>query len=542
MITFSTIPKIILAKDPFFVDITSDNYKLSEGSGSSLTFNIAQIFTIYDNFTISIDSVEHNFSFTESPDDSGTQLGLSLADEAVADYIARVILPALQVYYPIVSVISVSATGISITLTALNDEPIKLSFRQSIYDTEAGEMVVSPTITCVVYADSFKENFRINVELVDKKTGTTVIERRAYEPNENGLIQQNFSQFVRKLAETNFDIVASGVTNLSSDIRQLYFRVFESYGVGDDYTISRVYNSDTFYLLQGATNWLAQAVLNATDQSWYNEQVANRSFLTNAPNLLNIVPGQKICLKYLHLTTSPNNTLVFQQLSDGTVTSETETAFTGVTQYSVYQLLLDFSTIDDATDQIKVWIKDVSGSIISEIRTYNVDRTYYSRLRYFVFRNPKGAYDTVYATGIGSSQEKLTRVETDNVLPAKHTVKDREIATADVDQNPIFKVNFGWLNQYGINIEAMANYLRQLLGSTDIYELVDGTLIPIRITNGNTSLLEDEQYLNGDFEISYTRAFVERGGATVPIVTGGAYTDKYSAAYEGGGDSETTND
>jgi hypothetical protein len=148
----------------------------------------------------------------------------------------------------------------------------------------------------------------------------------------------------------------------------------------------------------------------------------------------------------------------------------------------------------------ELYLVDGSDTIISDIRSFELDEKYAENTRYFRFRNSWGTYDSLRCTGvfeniIENDREKVMfrsdETETMYNTPGNYSI---------IKESQSFKANTGWLSK------DFLNYLRDFMLSSDIYEVEDGKLLKCLLTSKKTSLFKDTQY-NYSLAFEYERAW-----------------------------------
>jgi hypothetical protein len=179
-------------------------------------------------------------------------------------------------------------------------------------------------------------------------------------------------------------------------------------------------------------------------------------------------------------------------------------------QYIVLELMVGYTQIDiesHINDQPvvrwKVWLEDQNERKISEERTFEIDEKFYEFPREFVFRNSFWVFD--YFRFTGKIEKNLTHdresIQVDrNELETYYNSSERQ--TKIVEQQT-YKGSSGWISRQ------MLDYLRELMISPEIYEIINENPWRVNIITKKTSkYYKDGEYLY-NVEIEYQRAYTD---------------------------------
>lgn len=533
MITFSTIPTIVPSRDPFFVDLFSSLYKTAEGAKSEVSITFPDIPNEGDTLTIAWGDTELIFTFTTDVDDSGFQILIPEVTTHIttALYVRSIMPDYLKQNLTVLETFDINTDTDETLLLQSKDKEELEDLSMSLYvngNTTTGEATIGS-------APEYLENFKINFNLINVSNNNEVLVSKAFEPNSAGKVSVNMIDFLADIAESTLPYpVSDNPTELADDVIILRIRAWETYGMSDDAVTKKVYNSSYFRVLECQTAHNEQAKRNALSKSWWDSLKEDKGFLTKAPTNLKVLADQKVFLKYLEFAL---NSAVRYMVIIGNNTGEQTISFTAV-GYTAYffDISPEYLGISLSDTSYQVYVRDGSGNILTEIRYFYIISDYFENQRSFVFRNPRGGYDTLIGLGISTVTDEFTRTEVEKVLPRDFTYQDRETKSVEILMKPTFKANLGFLQNYGFNLDNLVNYIRQMYSSLNVFEIINGTLYPIIITNKDQKLMEDGEYLPDWFEMEYTRAFVEKG-VPAEIVTGGPYNEQYNEQYDGGTES-----
>jgi len=517
MITISSIPTVVLARDPLPITFASNNYEQTEGEKATAYIDFLRLGVIGDEFVFTFFDISYTFTcdgltpiYLKDP----TGLIFSPGNaETIDDYVQNVMLPLLQNHYGLTRYFRFYHNGTAnrIFIEALTEGYIDPF---TIIDTPTNFLTYVKGIPFGVNP-GYRENFKINYEVVDAVTDQPLSPIESLEPNSGGEITVDIHEFLEKLASNTFELDSDYPFSTQFDnLKKVYIRFWETYGL--DTPAVNAMNRTEFYVLEAGTSHREKAILNELGLRWYDVQLTNKYFLTKMPQDRNVLPGQKILLKWLQLSSSPGIILNIETLriiNNSPDTQLIQSSVMSPAQYQVYQFDVSPVRHNMASDIVsfRVWLTNSASAIISEIRTFTIDRNYYNNTRYFIFKNSLGGFDTIQALGYYRSDEEYKRERISVQLPPNYNLYHRETKVVSISQQTVFKVNLGFLNLHGAGREKWVNAVRELYSSTEAYELVDSELYPIDILTDKQKLFENDNYLPDFFEMEYAWAFTDNG-------------------------------
>ena len=247
---------------------------------------------------------------------------------------------------------------------------------------------------------------------------------------------------------------------------------FESSGV--QFNPGKIFYAEEYYALQGGISDKRMQQLAAAGSSWWYDLQTNKRFLTTQPGNKTVSPNQPERLYWFNYTTGTSFCRVAVKVyyTDGT----THSFYRGnnaLAQYNVYEIpcgygALGLGDLPKTVDHYEVWIEKTAepGVAVSEVRNYIVDLRSWQNLRYVVFRNSLGGYDTIRCTGsfvrdVEAKRDILTRVVNDG------TRSGYEYFVRRPHKIDMFRGNIGWSSK------DYYRYLEDFFMSEDCY-LLDG--------------------------------------------------------------------
>ncbi len=537
-VTLSHIPLIALARDPLPITFTTDNFKTSNAAKATCLLEIVTNPAVGYSFDVIFNNQTITFSVVTTPDDSGTQMRTINGGETLNDWVENVLVVILNKNKAVSEVFNVQY-GISGPKHADFESLIAESI--SDLDIDVSGFLNANKVISSTGADAiFRTNFKINYQLVYYDTNLPFTNVESLEPDADEAVTIDISELLEGIAENNFVFEATEAWEiLPNDIVKYYIKYWESYGIGDAFTNRAVNTTPLRRVIEGATSWIEQAKLNETDEFWWDAQLKN-PWLTKKPTVSNILPDQKILLKFVQYFngnegTGINYNLVIKAF-DANNDATTITINIGIIdQYDIVQIDASPQRHNIATDIVRIEVSIQSSyqqSILTPIYTFKLDRSYRNNIRYYFFRNSFGGYDTLQGLGITEAEENYKRQRATTQLPTNFTRKNRETRVVSVDNQVSFNANLGFMNNWGDGVNAWANYIRELYATDEGYEIIQGVYYPIDVLTTNQKLLEDENYIPEFLELEYSRAYVEKGAASQIYALEGSYTNQYTEPYD----------
>ena len=192
-----------------------------------------------------------------------------------------------------------------------------------------------------------------------------------------------------------------------------------------------------------------------------------------------------------------------------TETTHQITLLTGLVKYDIVEIsftlndILEQLTDPDRLYSATIYLVNQLGQTVSEKRTYLADYRQELHSHLFIWRNSFGMYDMDLFTGAylqGVASEKQVFSLTNNYSFAVTDAPTRVMRSTEVER---ISASIGWMED-----PQRANWLRELLLSREVYEIVDNNLVPVVITSGDVELVTEGKTMH-NVQIEYTRAFTD---------------------------------
>lgn len=173
-------------------------------------------------------------------------------------------------------------------------------------------------------------------------------------------------------------------------------------------------------------------------------------------------------------------------------------------------MALGLDVLPNVVKSYKVWLSDQNNLRLSEVRTYKITKKYYRNVKYLLYNNALGGYDTVMFTGSSKPSMKADRQTFERQTNFKHAPTYAEKIVNRVTGERQLTINTGYMSEK--NFLAVEN----LLFAQDILLVTDREYIPLL---NNSDMLEypgnDEKLIGREMSFSYTNK--ERSVSPLPI-------------------------
>ena len=141
-----------------------------------------------------------------------------------------------------------------------------------------------------------------------------------------------------------------------------------------------------------------------------------------------------------------------------------------------------------------------------------LDQTYYPNRREFIFLNSLGAYDTFVATGRSESEIEYSYQVVDTPFWPSAALSSRKNVRTDTFQT--IKCNTGFISK------DVLEWLPELFTSTEVYEIVNGALVPVVISPATILRHSDETGLYSvEFEYQQAPVFINDSAEAADYVS-----------------------
>lgn len=349
---------------------------------------------------------------------------------------------------------------------------------------------------------------------VDLYVNGTLATQLLLNADEDGNAETDVSKILESYLEPGFTWPESNSSPLNvqqGNLCEWYFVYGEQWGEG---SLSVTQTSGIFYAIAGGLSWMQQAFFNQFGSDYYN--AIDNGF----PALLSIfnIAGRKVkpeeSIKLYFLATQNNGAVLKIDLITADNVSTIECGVVEFLAPSVIEIIVSpqVLNLDGLNDQTLLSfaprLEDANGNQIVWGPTFKLDYTVETNVRYFMWRNSLGGYDSIATRGLGSSFDEYERETANLDQNSNYTYLDRQIISVANFEKRKFKVSTGWLTDLEFP-GLLRNLLRDLLLSKEVYQIpAPGvlTLIPIRIISGSVEHKKDRDN-NYRLLLEYENAF-----------------------------------
>jgi hypothetical protein len=262
--------------------------------------------------------------------------------------------------------------------------------------------------------------------------------------------------------------------------------------------------SGDHYAILGGFDYKILAALNGISYSLSEFIISFKAFLTWQPLVKRITTTQRDKLFFLVYDVIRNLVPHIKvYYADATAPTTHQVTSFAVSQYEVHELYTDYVSLAIAAKlpegktclKYDYWLEDESNNIISQVRTFEIEFRQQQFSRTFIFRNSFGAYDVFRATGRKKHINKYERMVLERNLSEFTLAQQYQILESES-----FQVSSGYISK------TTKNWLRELMLSEEVFEILGDYKFPILIQNEEVDNIDDLETIY-DIDILYKYAF-----------------------------------
>jgi len=486
--------------NPKVVTIGTDNHYSTEGVKAVLSL----LFTTVDEtlghlLMLRWNGVTKAFSLAASPDNSGLQLRVGLPSYQLWDWVAMLCDDLASNYY-LSKDFDLVASGPYITITAKTaGSEFTLEYLDDIEPITGLSADPEPVAGVTPVLRDF---YNIILQLKPHNSNV-LIGQDMIPPDASGQATFDIHDLLCDYLTPEFDWPhEAGFTHVPrlkfiKKFRVQYAETFDR----EYYKLNKL--PGDHYAVLGGFDYKILAALNGIAYSYSDFITTFKAFLTWQPTTKIISKTQRDKLFYL-VVNDISNVASFVKIyfTDGTTSANTQIASFHAAQYDVIEFFTDYVSLDIAGKigqktalKYDFWLQDDQAQVISQVRTYEIEFRPQSYSRTFIFRNSFGAYDVFRATGrkkhINNYERMiLERNSSEFTLAQQYQILESET----------FQVSSGYVSR---NVK---NWLRELLLSEEVFEIMGDYKFPILVQNEQVDNVDDLETLY-DIDIFYKYAF-----------------------------------
>jgi hypothetical protein len=483
--------------NPMTFTIGTDNHLSVHGVKASETMIFSVADTSNKNLSISWGEISLHFYTCESPDESGLQLHRAAIGQSASIWVLILAEDLLKNYYVSrdfrVSVVESD----KIQLTAKSEGS---GYTLSISSSITGFSLTSPGVDG---ADPVLRDFYGIMARVLDATGSTIIGEDLVAPDPFGKSSFDIHDLLCDFLTPEFtwpQPAGELCRRRDKFVREFIVRYAETY----DRSVKKLTAlSGNHHAILGGFDYKMLAALNGSAYSMMDFIVSFKAFLTWSPTTKLISKTQREKLFYLVFDNiKVINSFVKINFTDGTSSAKTLIGTHAVDQYKVYEFFTGYEALGIASLlggktalKYEFWLEDDSLIVKSQVRTYEIDFRTYPYERTFIFRNSFGSYEMFRATGRKKHVNKYER------MVLERNVSETAVTELyQVLESETFHVNTGYISR------ATKNWLREMMLSEDVREIIGDYVFPILIQNQEVENYDDLETIY-DLDISYKYAF-----------------------------------
>lgn len=233
----------------------------------------------------------------------------------------------------------------------------------------------------------------------------------------------------------------------------------------------------------------------------------NRSFLTFEPKTKRVRTDQPTYLYWLsNMSPTPQKiTLrVLVAYTDGTKEYFNKANLSGIMAYTVYCIPvgateLGLGELEKEVESYQVWLINENNERLTEIREYIIDYCYVRNVKYVLYQNSLGGFDTLCMTGQTTENIKVERQLFEREQPFGYSATFSERTINTIVGRRELVVNSGWIEK-----DKLWQY-HDLMYTKYIMLVTDREYIPLVITNDSIiKNLDDDNLTSREISFEYS--------------------------------------
>lgn len=316
-----------------------------------------------------------------------------------------------------------------------------------------------------------------------------IIGEDAVSPNSDGQAVMDIAEYLdtelERARKTNtflFTSVTGVVTNKNRTHSNFVKTYFLRYGEKYSGLVRKMADTFTFRIMQGGLDLFKILKLRNNGMDFTEWLTSGKKFLTWSPKekITTLQANERL----YHIRTGAGNLTVNVKdyYNDGTTATATLATITEATLYRLHEIICSFkhrAAQVKTVEKYDIWITNAASTIVSEIKTFVVNRTHRPARLQFIFRNSFAVFDTIEANGVNKHSATISRSEFTDQEGFISVLENLKTSTIEANTGAISREMMEWLDE--------------LLLSNEVYLNVAGQWTPVIITATSKTPVDDNQ-------------------------------------------------
>jgi|GEM_PF-3762914 len=519
-------PTVVLSGNPVVFAFEATGRFEVPGSCGVFYLSLQSFPSVGSSFILNYNGSDHLFTFVTTPGSDPGELPASytgMGGAATFSMYLMQVLSELQKHFYLSKDFEITLTGLPVNpLFCFSAKLPGSSYKITLGANPTAPVTTDPLLNTPGIDPGLRPFYSGYIQIY--ANGQQIGEDLAA-PDEDSVIRVNLSAYLQAHAISSFTWPPAGFVTVRTDLLLRYhIRYAERWGIPAGIKKLQSTAGITTLALPGGVGFMQQAMFSQMQNHWFSTLQYTKQFLTWAPRHRHIKTHQIEKLFFFFTQPAANLQLraritwfdTQSQMAPLTVV----VASVPVSQYQILELSFSFDQLGFAqlqpqrrVQKFELYLSDTSGTAISEKRHYYLDYRSEPHTHAFIWRNSFGMYDTELF--FGSYQESVTLEKKIFSVVNRFVFNILAPQTQVLESTLVEKVeaSSGWFED-----PEKAHWLKELLLSKEVYEVVDGVLHPVVITSGDVFVGTRGISLH-NIAFSYTRAFTDEHFSKGSFVT-----------------------
>jgi len=505
MITPVKIPTpVSLSENPVLISLKTDNDILNQGTRAKIILYFGSV--IYTGtgyqFSLTFGGNTYTFTMAETPDYSGLQFPRAATNDNNFTWMAK-IRDAIMANFYVSENYDATYTYNEVILTAKQPGT---AYNISGANISVSGMSLIPSVATDQQARNF---FKLFLQVL---MDNTVIGEDILPVNANHIAEFDISEYLKGHVSGIFEFPESATTLMfkrSECCKDYSIRYCEYYADNDTPSMRRMTAKGPYKAITGGVSAEMLSAYNKNNTNWWSQQCATRKFLSWHPGSKVTAPYDIQKLYYLVHSILPGNhsgninlfvvlrytvsgvqyTAIYDK---GNIQASIGDVIEICCGYSRMALDADASALPAGAlvSSYDVFLRDINGLLISEIKRFILDFEHYEFYRQFIFRNSYGMFETIRFTGIKESNTDYINSVNDYVRTHEITERHPDMKKFASTETAKHVINTGYITAEELD------WTRELFLSKEVYEIQENNLYPVIITGESALVSRDDNTLH----------------------------------------------